>query len=309
MKNQSIEKALVMESDWKNNPRWKGIIRNYAARDVLRLTGSYKLEFSIARIGAENFCNKLNNQPFISDLGALTGNQAIQEVQAGLEAIYLSGWQVAADANLAGQIYPDQSLYPVDSVPVVVRRINNALLRADHIPSVSGNTDLEYLVPIIADAEAGFGGNLNAFELMKMMVEAGASGVHFEDQLSSAKKCVHLGGKVLVPTQEAIHKFLAARLASDVCRVPTIIIARTDAEAANLITSDIDPRDLKFITGKRTSEGYFKVKNGIEQGIDRGLSYAPYADLIWMETFNPDLGYARAFAEAIHEKYPDKMLA
>jgi isocitrate lyase len=309
MKNQSIENALAMENDWKNNPRWKGILRNYSAQDVLRLTGSYKLEFSIARMGAERFWDKLNNQPFIAGLGALTGNQAIQEVQAGLEAIYLSGWQVAADANLAGQMYPDQSLYPADSVPAVVRRINNALLRADQIQSVSGNTDLEYLVPIIADAEAGFGGNLNAFELMKMMVEAGASGVHFEDQLSSAKKCGHLGGKVLVPTQEAINKLLAARLATDVCGVPTIIIARTDADAANLITSDIDPRDLKFITGKRTSEGFYEVNNGIEQGIDRGLSYAPYADLIWMETSNPDLGYAREFAEAIHEKFPGKMLA
>ncbi|MDO9551799.1 isocitrate lyase [Rhodonellum sp.] len=309
MKNQSIENALAMENDWKNNPRWKGILRNYSAQDVLRLTGSYKLEFSIARMGAERFWDKLNNQPFIAGLGALTGNQAIQEVQAGLEAIYLSGWQVAADANLAGQMYPDQSLYPADSVPAVVRRINNALLRADQIQSVSGNTDLEYLVPIIADAEAGFGGNLNAFELMKMMVEAGASGVHFEDQLSSAKKCGHLGGKVLVPTQEAINKLLAARLATDVCGVPTIVIARTDADAANLITSDIDPRDHKFITGKRTSEGFYEVNNGIEQGIDRGLSYAPYADLIWMETSNPDLGYAREFAQAIHEKFPGKMLA
>ncbi|ERM82073.1 isocitrate lyase [Rhodonellum psychrophilum GCM71 = DSM 17998] len=309
MKNQSIENALAMENDWKNNPRWKGILRNYSAQDVLRLTGSYKLEFSIARMGAERFWDKLNNQPFIAGLGALTGNQAIQEVQAGLEAIYLSGWQVAADANLAGQMYPDQSLYPADSVPAVVRRINNALLRADQIQSVSGNTDLEYLVPIIADAEAGFGGNLNAFELMKMMIEAGASGVHFEDQLSSAKKCGHLGGKVLVPTQEAINKLLAARLATDVCGVPTIVIARTDADAANLITSDIDPRDHKFITGKRTSEGFYEVNNGIEQGIDRGLSYAPYADLIWMETSNPDLGYAREFAQAIHEKFPGKMLA
>ena len=245
----------------------------------------------------------------MAGLGALTGNQAVQEVTAGLEAIYLSGWQVAADANLAGQMYPDQSLYPADSVPNVVKRINNALMRRDQIQSVSGQGDIDWMAPIIADAEAGFGGNLNAFELMKMMIEAGASGVHFEDQLSSAKKCGHLGGKVLVPTQEAINKLVAARLAADVCGTPTVLIARTDAEAANLITSDIDERDHQFITGKRTGEGFFEVRNGLEQGISRGLSYAPYADLVWLETSHPDLGEAREFAQAIREVYPNQMLA
>ena len=254
--------------------------------------------------------NLLQSDEWVAGLGAMTGNQAIQEVAAGMKAIYLSGWQVAADANLAGQMYPDQSLYPADSVPAVVKRINNALLRADQIQSTSGDGDKYWLAPIVADAEAGFGGNLNAFELMKQMIEAGASGVHFEDQLSSAKKCGHLGGKVLVPTQEAINKLVAARLAADVMGVPTLVIARTDAEAANLITSDIDPRDSKFIVSQeRTSEGFFNVRNGLEQGIDRGLSYAPYADLIWMETGNPDLGLAREFAQGIKEKYPDQMLA
>ena len=309
MKNTAIEKALAMEQDWKNNPRWKGITRPYKAEDVIKLSGSYTLEYSLAKMGADRLWEKLNSQPFIAGLGALTGNQAIQEVQAGLEAIYLSGWQVAADANLAGHMYPDQSLYPSDSVPSVVKRINQALLRADQIQSVVGNEDIHYMVPIVADAEAGFGGNLNAFELMKMMIEAGAAGVHFEDQLSSAKKCGHLGGKVLVPTQEAINKLIAARLATDVCNVPTLVIARTDADAATLITSDIDERDTKFITGERTNEGFYHVRNGIEQGIDRGLAYAPYADLLWMETSNPDLGYAREFAQAIHEKFPGKMLA
>jgi isocitrate lyase len=252
---------------------------------------------------------KLNNQDFVAGLGALTGNQAVQEVDAGLEAIYLSGWQVAADANLSGEMYPDQSLYPANSVPAVVKKINNALLRADQIQSVNGGGEKDYLVPIVADAEAGFGGNLNAFELMKQMIEAGAAGVHFEDQLSSAKKCGHLGGKVLVPTQEAINKLIAARLAADVCGVPTVLVARTDADAADLLTSDIDDRDKKFVTGERTSEGFFQVNCGVEQGIDRGLSYAPYADLIWMETSNPDLEYARKFAEGIHAKFPGKMLA
>jgi len=309
MKSTAIEKAHAMEQDWKNNPRWKGITRPYKAEDVIKLSGNYTLEYSLARMGADRLWEKLNSQPFIAGLGALTGNQAIQEVQAGLEAIYLSGWQVAADANLAGHMYPDQSLYPSDSVPSVVKRINQALLRADQIQAVQGNEDLHYMVPIIADAEAGFGGNLNAFELMKMMIEAGAAGVHFEDQLSSAKKCGHLGGKVLVPTQEAINKLIAARLATDVCNVPTLVIARTDADAATLITSDIDERDARFITGERTNEGFYHVRNGIEQGIDRGLAYAPYADLLWMETSNPDLGYAREFAQAIHEKFPGKMLA
>ena len=258
---------------------------------------------------SELLWKKLNNQDFVAGLGALTGNQAVQEVDAGLEAIYLSGWQVAADANLSGEMYPDQSLYPANSVPAVVKKINNALLRADQIQSVNGGGDKEYLVPIVADAEAGFGGNLNAFELMKQMIESGAAGVHFEDQLSSAKKCGHLGGKVLVPTQEAINKLIAARLAADVCGVPTVLVARTDADAADLLTSDIDERDHKFVTGERTSEGFFQVKCGVEQGIDRGLSYAPYADLIWMETSNPDLDYARRFAEGIHAKFPGKMLA
>jgi isocitrate lyase len=276
----------------------------------VKLQGSYTLDYSIARLGAEKLWAKLNSQDFVAGLGALTGNQAVQEVEAGLEAIYLSGWQVAADANLAGEMYPDQSLYPANSVPQVVKRINNALLRRDQIQCVNESEHkLDYLVPIVADAEAGFGGNLNAFELMKSMIDAGASGVHFEDQLSSAKKCGHLGGKVLVPTQEAINKLIAARLATDVMGVPTIIIARTDADAANLLTSDIDPRDAEFITGERTNEGFFHVNNGIKQGIARGLSYAPYADLIWMETSNPDLDYAREFAEAIHAQYPDKMLA
>lgn len=309
MKTNKNDRAIALEKDWAENPRWAGITRTYSGMDVANLAGNYAIEYSIARMGAERLWDKLTTQPFIAGLGALTGNQAVQEVQAGLEAIYLSGWQVAADANLAGQMYPDQSLYPADSVPAVVKRINNALLRADQIQNLTEKENLHYLVPIIADAEAGFGGNLNAFELMKMMIEAGASGVHFEDQLSSAKKCGHLGGKVLVPTQEAINKLIAARLATDVMGVPTIVIARTDADAANLITSDIDERDHKFITGKRTSEGFYEVTNGLEQGIDRGLSYAPYSDLIWMETSNPDLAYAREFAEAIHAKYPGKMLA
>ena len=308
MKTKDRIQKLV--TDWSVNPRWKFTNRPYSAEEVVTLQGSYFIDHSIARLGAEKLWRKLNEQDFVAGLGALTGNQAIQEVEAGLDAIYLSGWQVAADANLAGEMYPDQSLYPANSVPQVVKRINNALLRRDQIQSVNGdNVRLDYLVPIVADAEAGFGGNLNAFELMKSMIEAGASGVHFEDQLSSAKKCGHLGGKVLIPTQEAINKLVAARLASDVMGVPSLIIARTDADAANLITSDIDKRDQKFITGERTNEGFFHVKNGIEQGIARGLSYAPYADLIWMETSNPDLDYARQFAEAIHQLYPDKMLA
>ena len=308
MKTEDRIQALI--TDWKTNPRWKGIERPYTAEKVITLQGSYQIEHSIARRGSEILWKKLNNQDWVAGLGALTGNQAIQEVEAGLEAIYLSGWQVAADANIAGEMYPDQSLYPANSVPIVVKKINNALLRADQIQTVNKiENKKDYLVPIVADAEAGFGGNLNAFELMKSMIEAGASGVHFEDQLSSAKKCGHLGGKVLVPTQEAINKLIAARLAADVMNVPSLIVARTDADAANLITSDIDERDHKFITGERTPEGFFYVNCGVEQGIDRGLSYAPYADLIWMETSNPDLEYARKFAEGIHAKYPGKMLA
>lgn len=304
------ERIHDLVADWTTNPRWNGVERPYTAEEVVKLQGSIKIEYSLAKRGAKILWNKLNNQSFVAGLGALTGNQAVQDVAAGLEAIYLSGWQVAADANLSGQMYPDQSLYPANSVPNVIKRINNALLRADQIQSVSPNgKEIDWLVPIVADAEAGFGGNLNAFELMKSMIEAGAAGVHFEDQLSSAKKCGHLGGKVLVPTQEAINKLVAARLATDVYGVSTIVIARTDADAANLLTSDIDPRDHKFIKGERTHEGFYHVKNGLEQGIARGLSYAPYADLLWMETSTPDLGQAREFAQAIHEVYPGKMLA
>ncbi len=309
MKNQA-ERIQDLVSDWTTNPRWEGIERPYTAKEVVALQGSYRIEHSIAQLGARKLWDKLQSQEFVAGLGALTGNQAVQEVEAGLEAIYLSGWQVAADANIAGEMYPDQSLYPANSVPMVVKRINNALLRRDQIQSVNGSENkIDYLVPIVADAEAGFGGNLNAFELMKGMIAAGASGVHFEDQLSSAKKCGHLGGKVLVPTQEAINKLVAARLAADVMGVPTLIIARTDADAANLLTSDVDERDRKFLTGERTAEGFFHVNNGLEQGIDRGLSYAPYADLVWMETSTPDLAQAKAFAQAIHAKFPGKMLA
>lgn len=303
------ERIQQVIQDWENNPRWKNVVRPYTAEEVVKLSGSYKIDYSIARMGAERLWNLLHSEHFVAGLGALTGNQAVQEVQAGLSAIYLSGWQVAADANLAGSMYPDQSLYPANSVPDVVKRINNALLRRDQIQCITNETNIHWLVPIVADAEAGFGGNLNAFELMKAMIEAGAAGVHFEDQLSSAKKCGHLGGKVLIPTQEAIHKLVAARLATDVMGVPTLIIARTDADAANLITSDIDERDRKFLTGERTAEGFYYVNAGLEQGIDRGLSYAPYADLIWMETSTPDLGQAREFAQAIHAKFPGKMLA
>lgn len=303
------QQRIQLTEDWNNNPRWKNVYRPYTADDVLKLRGSYQIEYSIAKHGAEVLWEKVNSQPYVAALGALTGNQAIQEVSAGLEAIYLSGWQVAADANSAGEMYPDQSLYPANSVPMVVEKINAALLRADQIASVEGHVDREWLVPIVADAEAGFGGNLNAFELMKSMIKAGAAGVHFEDQLSSAKKCGHLGGKVLVPTSEAINKLIAARLAADVLGVPTLIVARTDADAAQLITSDIDIRDQKFCTGKRSDEGFYYVNNGIEQAIDRGLSYAPYADLLWMETSHPSIEEARQFAQAIHAEHPGKLLA
>jgi isocitrate lyase len=303
------EQAELLRQEWSNNPRWKGINRPYSAEEVLKLRGSLNIEYSLARNGAEKLWKKLTTQKCVGALGALTGNQAVQEVAAGLEAIYLSGWQVAADANLAGQMYPDQSLYPANSVPTVVRRINNAFMRRDQIQSVSGEGNIDWFAPIIADAEAGFGGNLNAYELMRDMIEAGAAGVHFEDQLSSAKKCGHLGGKVLVPTQEAVNKLIAARLAADTMGVPTVLIARTDGEAADLITSDIDERDHEFITGERTSEGFYYVKNGIEQCISRGLAYAEYADLIWMETSNPDMGVAREFAQEIHRHYPNKILA
>ncbi|MFN0050517.1 MAG: isocitrate lyase [Cytophagales bacterium] len=303
------QKANQLTLDWQTNARWKGITRSYTAEEVLRLRSKVEIEYTLARNGSEKLWQKLNSQPFVAGLGALTGNQAVQEIAAGLEAIYLSGWQVAADANTSGTMYPDQSLYPVNSVPEVVKRINNALLRCEQIDSVNGDNTKDWMAPIIADAEAGFGGNLNAFELMKAMIEAGASGVHFEDQLSSAKKCGHLGGKVLVPTQEAINKLLAARLAADVMNVPSVIIARTDAEAANLITSDIDERDQPFLTGERTGEGFYLVRNGVEQCIARGLAYAPYSDLIWMETSQPDLVIAKEFADAIHAVYPGKMLA
>ena len=308
MSNQ--ERIQKVQQDWETNPRWKEVTRPYTAEDVIRLRGSLDIDYTLATLGAKKLWEGLNSKPFMAGLGALNGNQAIQEVQAGLNAIYLSGWQVAADANLSAEMYPDQSLYPANSVPMVVKRINNSLRRRDEIQSVTGQGEIDYMVPIVADAEAGFGGNLNAYELMKQMIEAGAAGVHFEDQLSSAKKCGHLGGKVLVPTQEAINKLVAARLAADVCGTPTLLVARTDAEAANLITSDIDERDQRFIIpGSRTSEGFYNVKNGLEQGIDRALSYSPYADLVWMETSNPDLGMAREFAQAIREKFPNQMLA
>jgi isocitrate lyase len=299
----------TLAADWQTNPRWNGITRPYTPEDVLKLRGKVLVEHTLARLGATKLWRRLNNQSYVAALGALTGNQAIQEVAAGLEAIYLSGWQVAADANLAGHMYPDQSLYPIDSVPAVVKKINNALLRCEQIDSVNGDNSKDWMQPIVADAEAGFGGNLNAYELMKMMIEAGAAGVHFEDQLSSAKKCGHLGGKVLVPTSEAIAKLIAARLAADVMNVPTLVIARTDGEAANLITSDIDERDRPFLTGERTAEGFYRVRNGLEQCIARGLAYAPYSDLLWMETSKPDLNIARAFAEGIHKVYPGKLLA
>ncbi|HEX4025020.1 MAG TPA: isocitrate lyase [Steroidobacteraceae bacterium] len=300
-----------LRRNWRESPRWCGIERGYAAEDVVRLRGTISVEYSIARLTAEKFWRYLNEKPLVNALGALTGNQAMQQVKAGLDAIYLSGWQVAGDANLAGEMYPDQSLYPADSVPAVVRRINNTLRRADEIHHAEGKDGVDWLKPIVADAEAGFGGVLNAFELMKQMIAAGAAGVHFEDQLSSAKKCGHMGGKVLVPTQEAITKLIAARLAADVCNVPTILIARTDAEASNLITADVDERDWPFIDRDRgrTAEGFFHVRAGLEQAIARGLAYAPYADLIWCETAKPDLQEARHFAEGIHRQFPGKLLA
>ena len=309
MSKNPLPSAEQLKLDWNNNPRWAGIRRNYSAEDVVRLRGTIPVEHSIARLGADKLWASLHREPFVNALGALTGNQAMQQVKAGLKAIYLSGWQVAADANLAGQMYPDQSLYPADSVPAVVRRINNALLRADQLHHAEGNDTIDFLQPIVADAEAGFGGVLNAFELMKAMIEAGAAGVHFEDQLASVKKCGHMGGKVLVPTREAIEKLNAARLAADVMGVPTIIVARTDAEAADLLTSDVDANDRPFTTGERTVEGFYKTRNGLDQAISRGLAYAPYADLVWCETGKPDLEFARKFAEAIHAKFPGKLLA
>jgi len=305
----TLPTAEQIKLDWSNNARWTGITRNYAAEDVVRLRGTVHIEHSLARLGAEKLWTSLHKEPFVNALGALTGNQAMQQVKAGLKAIYLSGWQVAADANLAGQMYPDQSLYPADSVPAVVKRINNALLRADQLNHAEGDDSMDFLQPIVADAEAGFGGVLNAFELMKAMIEAGAAGVHFEDQLASVKKCGHMGGKVLVPTREAVEKLNAARLAADVLGVPTLIVARTDAEAADLLTSDVDANDQPFTTGERTIEGFYKTRNGLDQAISRGLAYAPYADLVWCETGKPDLAFARKFAEAIHAKFPGKLLA
>jgi isocitrate lyase len=306
--------AQKLQKDWSENPRWRGIKRGYTAEDVVRLRGSLQPEHTLAKRGAEKLWNLVNNEPFVNSLGALTGNQALQQAKAGLKAVYLSGWQVAGDANLAGEMYPDQSLYPANSVPMVVKRINNTFTRADQIQWMEGLNPsdpgyIDYFLPIVADAEAGFGGVLNAFELMKSMIDAGAAGVHFEDQLASVKKCGHMGGKVLVPSREAVAKLVAARLAADVLGVPTVLLARTDAEAADLITSDVDETDRPFLTGERTVEGFYRTKPGLEQAISRGLAYAPYADLIWCETGKPDLEFARAFAEAIQKKFPGKMLA
>jgi len=301
--------VVDMDRPWTNEPRWKGIERPYSMADVARLRGSVHIEHTLARMGAERLWQLLNEEPFVRALGALTGNQAVQQVQAGLKAIYLSGWQVAGDANLAGQMYPDQSLYPANSVPNVVRAINNAFQRADQIQHAERKGETYWFAPIVADAEAGFGGPLNAFELMKAMIEAGAAGVHFEDQLASAKKCGHLGGKVLIPTQEFVQKLIAARLASDVLGVPTVLIARTDADSAKLITSDADPRDREFITGTRTADGFLEFRGGLDAAIARGLAYAPYADMIWCETSEPNLEEARRFAEGIHKQFPGKPLA
>lgn len=302
-------RAAQLQESWEMDPRWTGITRPYSAEDVIKLRGSIDIEHTLAKNGAEKLWKLLNEEDYINALGALTGNQAVQQVKAGLKAIYLSGWQVAADANLAGQMYSDQSLYPANSVPSVVKRINQALQRADQIHHAEGDNTIDWFAPIVADAEAGFGGQLNCFELMKGMIEAGASGVHFEDQLSSEKKCGHLGGKVLLPTQTAVRNLIAARLAADVMGVPSVLVARTDANAADLITSDIDMNDAPFITGERTTEGFFHTIAGIDQAISRGLAYAPYADLIWCETSEPNVEEARRFAEAIHEKFPGKLLA
>ena len=303
------EQVDALKADWSTNPRWAGVTRDYSAEDVVRLRGSVHIEHSLARRGAEKLWKLVNEEDYVPTLGALTGGQAVQQVKAGVKAIYLSGWQVAADANTSETMYPDQSLYAVSSVPTIVRRINNAFQRADQIQWSKGSDEIDYFVPIIADAEAGFGGVLNAFELMKGMIEAGAAGVHFEDQLASAKKCGHMGGKVLVPTQDAVQKLTAARLAADAMDVPTVVLARTDANAAALLTSDVDERDHRFITGERTSEGFYVTRDGLDQAIDRGLSYAPYADLLWCETAVPDLDEAKRFADAIHDQYPDQLLA
>jgi isocitrate lyase len=303
------DKIYNLQHEWYTNTRWTGIKRNYSAEDVVKLQGSNPIEHSLARRGSEKLWQLLNEEAYVNTLGALTGMQALQQVKAGLKAIYLSGWQVAADANLAGAMYPDQSLYPADSVPAVVKKINNTFSRADQVQWMEGSGTTDFFAPIVADAEAGFGGVLNAFELMKGMIEAGAAGVHFEDQLASAKKCGHMGGKVLVPTREAVNKLASARLAADVLGVPTVLLARTDAEAGNLITSDIDDNDKPFLTGERTVEGFYRTRNGFDQALSRGLAYAPYADLIWCETGTPDLDFAKKFAEGIHRHFPDKMLA
>ena len=309
--NQSTREQQVaaVQKDWDTNPRWKGIHRSYSAADAVRLRGSLVVEQTLAKRGSEKLWGLLHTEPFVNTLGALTGNQAMQQVKAGLKAIYLSGWQVAGDANLAGEMYPDQSLYPANSVPMVVKRINNTFTRADQIQWSEGKNDTDFFAPIVADAEAGFGGVLNAFELMKSMIDAGAAGVHFEDQLASVKKCGHMGGKVLVPTREAVAKLQAARLAADVMGTPTLVIARTDAEAADLVTSDIDDNDKPFLTGERTVEGFYRTRPGLAQAISRGLAYAAVADMVWCETGKPDLAYAKQFADAIHAKFPGKLLA
>ena len=307
--NVKSTKSYKLQQEWTESPRWRGVRRGYTAEEVVALQGSVIEQHTLAQRGAGRLWDLLRNSDYVNTLGALTGMQALQQVKAGLQAIYLSGWQVAGDANTAGEMYPDQSLYPVNSVPAVVEKINNTFRRADQIQWMEGTGEVDFFAPIVADAEAGFGGVLNAFELMKAMIRAGAAGVHFEDQLASAKKCGHLGGKVLVPTREAIAKLVAARLASDVCGVPTILLARTDAEAAGLVTSDIDPNDQPFLTGERTVEGYYRTRAGFDQALSRGLAYAPYADLIWCETGTPDLDFARKFAEGIKRQYPDKMLA
>ncbi|MGH9700856.1 MAG: isocitrate lyase, partial [Candidatus Acidiferrales bacterium] len=309
MTHRGSEAELILEAKESRYPRWTGIMRPYSGEDVRRLRGSVRIEHTLARLGAERLWQLLHELDWVAALGAMTGNQALQQVQAGLQAIYVSGWQVAADANLSGEMYPDQSLYPADSVPNLVRRIHRALQRADQVHHAEGKNGIHWFAPMVADAEAGFGGNLNAFELMKAMIEAGAACVHFEDQLSSAKKCGHLGGKVLVPTTEAIQKLVAARLAADVMGVPTLIMARTDADSATLVTSDIDPRDREFLTGERTPEGFFHARAGLPAAIARANSYAPYADLLWCETSRPNLEEAREFAEGVHARFPGKLLA
>jgi len=303
------EQIAQLQKDWSENPRWQGIKRGYEAADVVKLRGSVRIEHTLAKLGAEKLWKLCNEKPFVNSLGALTGNQAMQQVKAGVPAIYLSGWQVAADANDSLSMYPDQSLYATTSVPSVVKRINNALMRQDQIQTMEGTGTIDWFAPIVADAESGFGGVLNAFELMKAMIDAGAAGVHFEDQLASVKKCGHMGGKVLVPTQEAVQKLIAARLAADVMGVPTVLLARTDAEAADIVTTDVDENDKPFLTGERTSEGFYKTKKGFDQALSRGLAYAEYADMVWCETGTPDLVFAKRFAEGIRKKFPGKMLA